>query len=339
MMNGVRFCWALLMGYTFFSPCWAIEEQILYDVNPQEGGGSQDIIINKVRVEQASKIGFIEYSHDWLKEYIDTLSYSVDGFFIDTFFGDDILDDDVSGSRAKISFFTRRVIGQPVDYNYGLSIKLVLPNTNERFKLLLESSDEDDGGRESNALDSVEGVEYSTALRYIFKETERWKVNFDTGVKWGFPPDPFTRLRMRRYAYFENYRVRATQTLFWSVRDGIGERTTLELNRPLNIDRLIRLNMGAQYLLDNDYFELNYGAALFHELNEKEVFAYYVRASGDTIDDATFNNYGIGVRYRRKVYQDWMFAEISPELETASSNEYDVTPVLMFRFEALIGAN
>ena len=62
-----------------------------------------------------------------------------------------------------------------------------------------------------------------------------------------------------------------------------------------------------------------------------------MRASGDSIAATTFKNYGIGVRYRRKVYQNWMFAEISPELETASSNEYDITPVLMFRFEALIG--
>ncbi len=324
-----------LLFVSFFS--WGIEEQVLYGVNPQEGGGNSPIIVEEPEVEIESKITFIDYSHDWLKEYIDTLSFNVDGFFIDTFFGDDILDDDVSGSRAKLSFFTRRVIGQPVDYNYGLSVKLVLPNTNERFNLLLQSSEDDEDNRESNPINTVENVEYSTALRYIFKETERWNVNFDTGVKWGFPPDAFTRLRFRRYAYFENYRTKATQMFFWSGQEGLGERTSFEVNRPMNIDRLIRLNLGAQYLVNNDYFTLNYGLTLFHELNATEVLAYYFRAGGDTIDNPTFNNYGVGVRYRRKVYQNWMFAEISPELETLSNNEYDITPVLMFRFEALIG--
>lgn len=338
MKRILKYSLLLLAGVIFQAQCWAIEEQVLYGVNPQEGGGNKAIQVEEIEVEQESKISFIEYSHDWLKEYMDTLSYNVDVFFIDTFFGDDILDDDVSGSRAKLSFFTRRVLGQPVDYNYGLSVKLVLPNTNERFNLLLQSSDEDEDGRESNAIETVENVEYSTALRYIFKETDRWKVNFDAGIKWGFPPDPFTRLRMRRYAYFENYKARATQTVFWSASDGLGEKTTFEVSRPLNIDRLMRFNAGAKYLLNNDYFELNYGLALFHELNAKEVLGYYFRASGDTIADTTFNNYGVGVRYRRKVYKNWMFAEISPELETTSSNEYDITPVLMFRFEALIGA-
>lgn len=336
--NSLTYLFCLLFSPTL---CWGIEQQILHGVSPLEGGGNQPLIIpvdpEVLSTELESKIGFIEYSHDWLKEYIDALSYNIDGFFIDTFFGDDILEDDVSGSRAKLSFFTRRVIGQPVDYNYGLSVKLVLPNTNEKFNLLLTSSEEEEGERESNAIDTVENVEYSTALRYIFKETDRWKVNFDTGIKWGFPPDPFTRLRMRRYAYFENYRARTTQTFFWSANDGFGERTSFELNRPLNIDRLVRFNTSAQYLVDKGYFDLSYSTTLFHELNAKEVLAYYFRASGDNREDVTFNNYGVGVRYRRKVYQNWMFAEISPELETIAANEYDVTPVLMFRFEALVG--
>jgi hypothetical protein len=317
---------------------WSIEEQYLHSFEQREGSGNQAIEVDIIREEEQTTISFIEYSHDWLKDYIDSLSYNVDGFFIDTFFGDDIIDDDVSGSRAKLSFFTRRVIGQPVDYNYGISIKLVLPNTNDRFNLLFQSTEEDEDERENNPINTVENVEYSTALRYVFNESERWRVNFDTGIRWGLPPDPFSRLRFRRYAYFDAFKIKATQTLFWSASDGIGEKSSFELNQPLNIDRLLRYSARAQYLVNNDYFELNYGVALFHELNSKEVLAYYYRAAGDTVRNATFKNYGIGVRYRRKIYQDWVFAEVNPELETQSDNEYDITPVIMFRFEALIGA-
>lgn len=329
--------WVFLLVFSVASS-WGLERQYLHSFDLQDGGGSEPIRIDVIHLEEQTNISFIDYSHDWLKDYIDDLSYNVDGFVIDTFFGDDIIDDDVSGSRAKISFFTRREIGQPVDYNYGISIKLVLPHTNERFNLLLQSSDENEDERESNPINTIDNVEYSTALRYIFRETDRWKVNFDTGIKWGFPPDPFTRLRFRRYAYFEDFSVRATQSLFWSTGDGTGEKTNVEINQPLNIDRLLRYSVGAKYLLNNDYFDLNYSATLFHELNASEVLAYYFRALGDTIKDTSFNNYGIGVRYRRKIYQNWVFAEISPELETASDNEYDITPIIMFRFEALIGA-
>mgnify|MGYP000397999771 CR=1 FL=1 len=126
------------LAFILHSPCWAIQEAILYGVNPIHGGGNQDIHISEPVIVSDIKIDIIEYSHDWLKNYIDSLSHNVDSFVVDTFFGDDILDDDVSGSRAKLSFYTRRVLGQPVDYKFGLSVKLVLPNTDEKFNLLVE---------------------------------------------------------------------------------------------------------------------------------------------------------------------------------------------------------
>ncbi|MGK0249371.1 MAG: hypothetical protein ACI910_002113 [Oleispira sp.] len=321
----------------FFNLCWGIEESYLHTFELQEGSGNQPIKIDLIRDEEKTNIRIIDYSHDWLKDYIDDFSYNVDEFFIDTFFSDDIIEDDVGGSRAKLSYFTRREIGQPVGYNYGISIKLVLPNTNEHFNLLFQSSEDEEAERENNPINTFENVEYSTALRYVFDETERWKVNFDTGIRWGIPSDPFSRLRFRRYAYFDNFRVKATQSFLWSGNDGFGEESEVELNQPLNIDRLIRYSAGAKYSLNDDYFDLNYGITLFHELNSSEILAYYYRAAGDTINNMTFNNYGIGVRYRRKIYQDWMFAEVNPELETQVENEYDITPIIMFRFEALIG--
>ena len=354
---------AVLINCFFLSRVWAIEENLLGNIdNPsleEPEARIQETRIQDVGIDESSldeedlggvnadeigldnslEINIFDDSHDWIHDYINSVSKNLDGFFIDTFFGDDILEDDVSGSRAKFSFFTRRVAGEPVDYRYGVSVKLVLPHTNKRLNLLLESSENEDGERESDALSTVDNVEYSTALRYIITESNRWKVNFDTGVRWGIPPDLFTRLKLRRNVYFDHFKMRATQTIFWTAQEGVGEKTDLEFNKPLDFNSIIRLGMDAEYMLNNDYFDLSYGLGLYHELNKKAVLAYYLRASGDTIEAATFNNYGVGIRYRRKIYKDWMFAEINPELETASDNEYKTTPILMLRFEALVGTN
>ena len=75
-----------LAALLFFNLCWGIEESYLHAFEQQDGSGNQSIKIDLIREEEQSKIGFIEYSHDWLKDYIDSLSYNVDGFFIDTFF-------------------------------------------------------------------------------------------------------------------------------------------------------------------------------------------------------------------------------------------------------------
>jgi len=279
--------------------------------------------------------GMVDRSRRWIAGYLDGLSGDLDTFFVDAFFGEDILEDDVGGSRAKLSFYTRRELGDPVDYKFGISVNLELPRISERLNLLLESDDEE--AREADPFESVENNNYSAALRFIFRETDQWKTTLDSGIRWGIPPDPFSRLRARRYAWFSEWEMKVTQTLYWFSSKGWGEDTTIQMNYPLNVEKLLRLNAKADYLLDDDYFKLSYSAGLYHELSRRAALAYVAGASGSTRSaTATFNSYSASVRYRRLIYQDWVFAEVQPELVWESEKEYETTPVIMFRIESLI---
>lgn len=276
----------------------------------------------------------LDRSKDWLAGYLNRLSGNIDSFFVDSFFSEEITDDDVKGSRAKLSLYTRRVLGDPVDYKFGLSVKLVLPHTNERLNLLLDSEDEDN--READPIESVENVNYTAALRFIVRETDQWKTNVDAGIRWGVPPNPFIRFRARRYAYLSEWELKATQTLFYFSLDGWGEETRLQMDYPLNTEKLFRINAKAGYLLNDEYFKLSYDAGLYHELSSKAALGFVAGASGDTEVDATFYSYYAGVRYRRQVYSNWVFAEVAPEFIWDRDKNYDTTPVIMFRLESVI---
>lgn len=276
----------------------------------------------------------VDRSRYLLAGYLDQLSGRIDTFFIDTFFSEDILNDDVQGSRAKVSWYTRRKLGDPVDYKLGISLKLVFPNTNEHLNLLFQSEGEE--SQESNPLENAQNNNYSAALRYIIQESDRWKTNIDTGVLWAVPPDPFARFRARRYAYLDDWKFKATQTMYYFASKGWGEDSSVQMDLPLNVEKLLRLDARAGYLLNNDYFKLNYSAGLYHELSNKAVLGYIAGASGNTEKGATFNGYSLSVRYRRQIYKDWIFAEVSPELNWDSDKEYRTTPVIMFRLESVI---
>lgn len=276
----------------------------------------------------------VDRSRYLLAGYLDNLSGKLDTFFVDTFFSENILEDDVEGSRARISLYTRRELGDPVDYKFSISVKMVFPNTNERLNLLFQSEEEE--AREADPLESVENNNYSAALRFIIQETDQWKTNIDTGIRWKLPPDPFTRFRARRYAFFDSWDLRATQTLFYFASKGWGEDSSVQVNVPLNIEKLLRLNASAGYLLNDDYFKLSYSAGLYHELSSKAGLGFVAGASGDTIGRPTFNGYSASVRYRRQIYKDWVFAEFAPELVWESGKNYETTPVIMFRIESVI---
>jgi len=105
MKKFLLYLYLILMVYS--QPLLAAEESILKSFEYTEGGGNSDIDFSQTKKEVPTKITLIDDSHDWLKDYIDGVSYSVDSFFVDTFFGDDVIDDEISGTRAKLSFFTR----------------------------------------------------------------------------------------------------------------------------------------------------------------------------------------------------------------------------------------
>lgn len=282
-----------------------------------------------------AKDGSLESSRAWLAGYLNSVSGSLDSFFVDAFFGDDLIDDDVSGSRAKIRMSTRQVSGEGLEYKFGVSVKLDLPHTNNRLKLLIES-EEDDDSAQPNFLESVDNTSYSTALRFLVNERAAWRTDFDVGIRGGLPPNPFIRLRARRYLYVSEWELRATQSVFHFRDDGWGEDTELRFDYPLNTEKLFRVSTRARYLLDNKFFDLNYDLALYHELGPKAVLAYNAGASGDTDDGSSFYSYYAGVRYRHQVYRDWVFFEIAPQFEWHRDTDYRTRPVLMLRLESLI---
>ena len=96
---------------------------------------------------------------------------------MDAFFGDDLIDDDIQGSRAKIRMSTRQVSGDTLEYKFGVSVKLDLPHTNDRLKLLIESEEEEDAVQQ-NFLESVDNTNYSTALRFLINERAAWRTDF-----------------------------------------------------------------------------------------------------------------------------------------------------------------
>lgn len=276
----------------------------------------------------------MDRSKDWLVSYLDDLSGNIDTFFVDAFFSEEIIGDDVKGSRAKLSFYTRRVLGDPVDYKFGISLKMVFPNTNERLKLILDSEDEE-SAREADPIESVENVNYTAALRFIINESDLWKTNIDAGIRWRLPPDPFVRFRARRYAYFSEWEMKLSQTATYRVSEGFREDTQVQMNYPLNIEKQFRVSAKADYLLNDGYFKLNYGAGLYHRLSKKAAIGFVAGAGGNTEHGATFNAYNAGVRYRRQIWKKYIFAEVAPEFIWTTDKEYDTTPVIMFRIESV----
>lgn len=280
----------------------------------------------------------IDRSRTVVAKYLNNMSAGLDGFMVDVFFGEEVLQDEVGGSRIKLRYDQRYQDGRDAIYNTQISVNTHFPHISERMRLLIESDEDEnsDEGTSPRISDNLERQRYSAALRVLLRSTDRWKTDVDVGVRWQFPPDPFTQFRARRFDQFGYWRLRTTQTVYYRVSDGAGEKTSLQWDYPLNTEAVVRLTQQAEYQLVNAYFELGYSAGLYQKLSGNRAMSYQLSASGDSQDRASFYRYRAAIQYRQQVYRSWLFFDVIPEVLWQRDLQYRTTPAITFRLEALI---
>lgn len=288
------------------------------------------------RLEIEPEYSSLDRSRDWLAKQVEGFSGGLDSFFIERFFNEKVLDDDINGSRAVISLHTRRIFGEGVEYKLDAKLKLELPHTQDRLKLLIRSEDDSEYAVDRDPLRSVENATYSTSVRYVISEAKKWETDADVGIRLKIPFNPFVRLRTYRYFDFMDWRSRFTQSLLYYHIDGWVEKSDFFMDYNFSEDKLFRLSTNADYYLLGDYFELNYGIGLYQKLKNNAMLAYLAGASGDTKEGAILNGYFAGIKYRRRIYKDWIYAEIMPQLEWNEERNYQRLGAVMFRLEAII---
>gem|GEM_PF-1633368 len=293
--------------------------------------------LEKTEVQTQAEIEALEWSRAVVSEYVESLNDGMDSFFMGAFFDDEIINDESSGSNGRLFFSTRRVEGEGVDYQSGINLKLVLPNTRDRFKVLVETDENDDETKETNALGTTDNVTYSTSIRVEIREGRRWKTSWDNGVRWEAEPVYFSRLRARRTDYFDDWRSRLLQSAYWRTDDGWGAKLRASLMRPIDLRRHFTTSFNADYLLDNDFAELENSMAIFDELSYKHAMLYRFAILGDTEGLTKVNSYVTTVSYRRKIYKSFVFAEVVPELAWPRERDYSLTPAISFRLEMIFG--
>lgn len=284
-----------------------------------------------------SEDGVLDWSQKLVSNYIESLNDGVDSFFMGAFFDDETIEDESSGSNGRLFFTTRRVKDEGVDYQAGLNLKIVLPKTRDRLKLLVETDENEDGSAETNVLGTTDNVTYSTAIRVEIRDGRRWKTSLDNGVRWSGEPVYFSRIRARRTDYFDDWRTRILQSIYWRTDIEWGAKLDINALRPLDFTRHFSMGFKADYILSDDMADLEASASIFDELSHRSAMLYQVAAFGDTERLTKVNDVVLSVGYRRKIYKSFIFAEITPEIGFPRELDYKATPALNFTLEMILG--
>lgn len=269
---------------------------------------------------------------------------------LDNFFGTERADDEANGTRIRVYTISTKFEGENPSTQGDIQLQLVLPKTQNRLRLVVES--DDDRNEESSGTNSAnspatsnsqrtagqQAAESTTAaLRYIV-DTAGIRTSFDAGLRFTDSPKIFYRMRFRKNIPLGKWVFRPVEQIFWVQDEGHSSDTDLDFDRKINEKWNFRF-VNNIFWNDQDYFlDFTNGPSWFQKINEKIGMSYNFRVISSNTPDMAVNNYIASVGYRQLLYKKWFFWTLTPALSFPREENFHRTPSFTVRFDVILGS-
>lgn len=227
-----------------------------------------------------------------------------------------------------------------------VKIKLDLPGTQHKWKLVFSSDDEQDRDLAEQVSEVATEQELiadsgaTGAFRYVISEYKRWKLDTDLGIKTPFPVDPFIRLRARRSFDLDNaWKARLSQQFYYYHRRHFISDTRYSVEKALTQEYFVRNTLRARFNDAEDNWEFAETLSTYHILNEDYVIDYNVGVVAFSQPDPKVDTFFINTKLRRRLYEDWLFVDFQPGISFPRENDYKISPSFGIRLEVLLCHN
>ncbi len=285
-------------------------------------------------------------SVEWLVGTRDLLSKNISEMAenMDRFFAGEAAEQLVNGSYIRLSLSQRFDRGGKLTSKQKLKLKLDLPYTESRLKLVFETDPQDtdsllDKNRDSIPTEDVrlgDDSGLSGAFQFLLSERYKWRTSLDAGLRTPLPLDPFIRLRFRRtHRINEQWQMRIRQKFYYFDDDGFGERTQLFFERPITDSYFFRAKSEAQFSDQENRFEFAEVISTFHILDDEHVIDYSVGVLGESQPVPRTSAYFIQTTLRKKLYRNWLYVSFTPDFYFQREENFSLTTSFTLRLDLI----
>jgi len=260
---------------------------------------------------------------------------------IDNFFVADRMEDEGSNTQVIFSYYISEDIYGNFQNDYLFKARLSLPKTQDRLRLVVESTvspnQENEDNQLGGSINEDRNSDFTTALQLIFKKTKYWQVSSKTGVRFAVPPDPFSQLRIRRMFFYNEWVTRLVETFFISQSQGIGESTALEVDHAIRGGLYFRSRSELTVAEKVDDMNFIQQFSIYQKITDRKMWVYSVGSEAVLKHNPLVNRNYMNVRFRHNVYKKWVFYEVVPELSFERENDFDMLPIMFFKIDMVFG--
>jgi len=241
--------------------------------------------------------------------------------WFDGFFGQSNLSEEEHVSRGAL-----RVTGlwdQRDGFNtrFNLRAKFALPALEDRARLILGRGDTEDIV-DGTTYEGVEGLpgsfdderddEWLVGLGFNRSRDISRGLDFGIGVRITSPPDPYVNVSYRWIENWDNsWSFRSRARVFWQNTRGTGVTLDSDLNYAVSPTLILRWasNFGVEDRVEGLAWRNDIIA--YQSLSNNRGLAYGVFAQGETAAEVELRNFGVDLRFRRRLTREWFFIELA----------------------------
>jgi len=260
---------------------------------------------------------------EWLVEKRDKWSKDINvmAVNIDRFFAGD------AAQEANESFVRLRggaifSPGGSIGSDSAIKLKLDLPGSKKRWKLIFESDPDEFSDLETQTRSRpttnrkfTDTGSSTGAVRFVVDEKSKWKQDFDLGIYSSIPLDPFARYQLRRTAKLGvDWSMYFKESIYYFNQDGFGQKTSLSFEKPINDHYLWRNRVDAKFSDDDNVLQTAFVTSTVHVLDDRRAMEYAVGVLVSNRPVSQTTVYFINATYRKRLFRDWLFFDIRPEI-------------------------
>lgn len=241
-------------------------------------------------------------------------------------------------NETYLSVRFNQLYGKFDHYNSKIKIggRLDLPTVSERWKLIFESDVQEFNTLQENILDEPNSGDSIGGIRYQDETDSGWNLSHDLGIRSVVPIDPFYRFRARQtFPVSDLWSVGLDQRFWYYDSRGWGFDTEVSFTRELGVDRFVRITSKANFQDERDATQFSQTAAIFRTLGPDETLGYELGLLGINKPSIRVNDYYVQMLYRRAVYEDWLFLEVTPQVLVSRDENWRPQPRLLVNLEML----
>ena len=287
----------------------------------------------------------VDYQHKSLSEQLVEFTEQIDTFFIS-----DDQERRINYSHIQLGYRYTRYQDDPSLMDPVFQARLHLPRTQNRLTVEVSNNNPFDPindiatntSSDTNPADQTDqtlniGLGYARAITDLLD----FKVTGGTRLA-GDRMKVFINLQVYRKFFFYKWSLHLSEDLY---RDNvIFNRATAQMlfERSIGDDRLFRSITKNITYSDLGYAQNHQTFYVLDQLSTRDAIIYQVGSMWEKqfgLLDYELENYYTMVRYSRKIYRDWLFMELSPQVQYLRTENFHPKPLISLQVTAFFGNN